>query len=111
MEFLIGPLACEELREQCERAEVVARCSCGCPSVGLRSDAPALTPAVMRRLSHAGRDDVLSVTAWGMNHDEREVEVTLHVVLGVVEELEVWAGGDGGEVVTEVPVVETMRRE
>lgn len=56
---------------------------------------------MIRRLSPVGRDDVLSVTAWGRNQEARAVDVTLHVVFGMVQELEVWAGWDGGEVATE----------
>ncbi len=111
LEFVIEPLGCDELREQVEQAEVVARCSCGCPSVGLRSDAAALPSDVVQRLSAVSRDDVLSLTTWGVNREARVAEVTLHVACGMVQELEVWVGCDGGEVITELPAPETMGRE
>lgn len=111
LKALVEPLGLPELSEQVAHAEVVARCSCGCPSVGLRTTGPELAAEVVRRLDTVGRDDVCAVTAWGVNRHGREVEVTLHVVFGHLEELEIWAGWDGGEVETELPGAESLRRE
>ena len=64
LDFLIGPLDCEELAEQVARAQVVGRCTCGCPSVTLHSGAPPMPAEVMERLTRAtGRDDALETTA------------------------------------------------
>jgi len=106
---LVEAVGSEALSEQVARAEVVSVCSCGCPSVGLRSDGPALPSDVVRQLSDVGRDDAFALSAWGVNDEGRDVEVTLHVVLGRLEELEVWAGWDGGEVQTALPAAETLR--
>jgi hypothetical protein len=106
---LVAPLGLDALSEQVARAEVVSVCSCGCPSVGLRSDGPALAADAVRRLSDVGRHDVLGVSAWGLNDERRAVQVTLHVVSGRLQELEVWAGWDGGEVQTTLPAAESLR--
>jgi hypothetical protein len=65
---------------------------------------------VVKRLSETGRDDVLVLSAWGVNDEVRDVWVTLHVVLGRLEELEVWPGWDGGEVRTALPPAESLCR-
>ena len=98
MEAVVAPLGRPELREQVGGVVVVAACSCGCPSVGLRADGPSL-PA-----------DLRDVTAWATNAEGREVQVTAHVVLGRLAELEVWAGWDGGEVRTALPSPGSLRR-
>src|SRR5438067_11741044 len=104
----IGP---GELSGQVARAKVIAECSCGCPSIGLHTDGPVVIPDVLRRLSPVGRDDVLDVTAYATNRKGREVEITLHIVFGRLEELEIWAGTFGGDPRTEVPSPESLRFE
>ena len=111
LEALIEPLDLAELSEQIARAVVVAQCSCGCPSVGLRTDGPVLPAELVARLSDTGSDDSLGVSAWGPNGEGRDVQVTLHVVRGRLDELEVWPGWDGGEVRTALPSGESLRRE
>ena len=110
LDALVEPLGREELAEQVARAEVVAHCSCGCRSVGLRSDGLELAPDVVMRLTDMGRDDVLHVRAWAFNDADREIEITLHVGDGTVKELEIWCS-DGGEIITEVPLAGSLRRE
>jgi hypothetical protein len=110
LEALVEPLAREELAQQIARAQVVAHCSCGCRSIGLRSDGPELAPAVVMQLTDLGRDDVLHVRAWATDDAGREVEVTLHVGDGTLKELEIWCS-DGGEIITELPVAGSLRRE
>ena len=66
---------------------------------------------VVKRLSDVNRDDLLDLGAWVSNTEGREVEVTLHVVFGRLEELEVWAGTYGGEVRTALPSPESLRRK
>ena len=109
LEALVAPLGLRELANQVALAEVVSVCSCGCPSIGLRTKGPALSTDVVRRLSDVGRDNVLDVSAWGVNDEGRAVLVTLHVVEGLLEELEVWAGWDGGEVRTTLPSAASLR--
>jgi hypothetical protein len=111
LQALTEPLRFAALKEQVTQVEVVAECSCGCPSVGLRADGPTLPADVVQGLSRVGRDDLLDLTARGINHEGRDVDVTLHVVLGRLAELEVWAGGDGGEVRTALPAAESLRPE
>jgi hypothetical protein len=53
---------------------------------------------------------VLGLSDWGVSDEGRDVEVTLQVVLGRLEELEVWAGWDGGELRTALPLAESLRR-
>jgi hypothetical protein len=109
LEALVAPLGLSELAQQAAHSEVVSVCSCGCPSVGLRADGPALSTEAIRRLSEVGRDDVVDVSAWGVNDEGRAVLVTLHVVDGLLHELEVWAGWDGGEVRTTLPSAASLR--
>jgi hypothetical protein len=89
-----------DLRAQARSAVVESVCSCGCPSVGLRSDGPALSTAEMLAFSGHGRDDVFGV------HGYRDkVVVVVHVLLGRLAELEVYAG-DG--VATPLPFPEDL---
>ena len=110
LEALVEPLESFELLMQVDHAEVVALCSCGCPSIGLRADGPEMPREAIKRLSDLGRDDVLNVTAWGTNRQGRKVEATLHVVFGRLVELEVWAGTCAGEAGTNLPQADTLRR-
>lgn len=77
-----------ELGEQVTTVRVVSACRCGCGSVGLRSDGPAVPAAVVARLSANGRDDYFAVSASGGG----DVSVVLHVGSGSVVELELFAG-------------------
>lgn len=85
--------ACREPRlvAQVERCRVVGECRCGCPSLRLAAKGPALAGETVRRLSGAGRDDYVAVRAAGLT-DGHRVEVALHVVGGLLAELEVYAG-------------------
>lgn len=64
-------------------------CRCGCSSVRLRTDGPAVPAARVARLSGTGRDDHLAVTGTARSPDGHDVDVVLHVVHGRVHELEV----------------------
>ena len=108
LDALVAPLDIPALAEQIGRAEVVAHCSCGCPSIGLQTDAPELAPEIVGKLSDTGRDDLLDVSAWAANEAGGEVEVTLHVLLGRVKELEVWAGTLGGDTRVQIPAVASL---
>ena len=81
-----------DLISQAGRAQVVAECRCGCESMRLRADGPAMDPEAVRSLSGSGREDHLSVSARWRGVAGEFVTVTLHVVAGRVEELEVFAG-------------------
>jgi hypothetical protein len=85
------------LSEQVRTAVIYAVCRCGCSSVRLRSDEPAIPPARVAQLSEQGRDDLFCVRAFSSHPAQELVYVELHVVRGRVEELEVYdaAGGDG----------------
>ena len=85
------------LSEQVRTAVIDAVCRCGCSSVRLRSDQPAIPAARVARLSEQGRDDLFCVQAFSSHPAHELVYVELHVVRGRVEELEVYdsAGGDG----------------
>jgi hypothetical protein len=85
------------LTAQVERAQVIATCSCGCPSVALRSDAPPLD------------GDLRTIAATAVAPDGRELDVNLHLVYRRLEELEVWAGTWGGDPATELPDPATLR--
>lgn len=75
------------LHRQVERARVVAVCRCGCSSVRLHSDEPAVPATRVRQLSENRRADYFQVAANG-----GAAEVVLHVLQGSVGELEVFAG-------------------
>lgn len=88
LDFLVaGPRGRPELRAQAVSAQAVGRCSCGCPSVyvAVDADAPPL----------ASKPSYYSLTAWGRNADGEDVQATLHVVDGQLEELELFAGREG----------------
>jgi hypothetical protein len=75
------------LRDQVATARVVSTCDCGCASVGLRTDGPQVPATTVARLSAAGRDDYLAVSG-----SDGGVDVVLHVIGGLIAELEVFAG-------------------
>ena len=78
------------LTEQVATVRVVSTCDCGCGSVGLRSERPPVPAAVVARLSGSGRDDYFAVSA----SSGADISVVLHVVGGMVGELEIFAGED-----------------
>jgi hypothetical protein len=85
---------------------VIAGCSCGCPSVRLKvaREAPALT---IDASESPTRDPAYySLTAWGRNAAGEDVQVTLHVLDGRLEELELWACREGP---TELPPLSALR--
>jgi hypothetical protein len=85
------------LQKQVQTAEVDAVCRCGCSSVRLRSDAAPIPPARVADLSARGRPDYFSAEASGTGAAGERVAVVLHVVLGRIQELEVYDtfGGAG----------------
>ena len=85
------------LRAQAESVVVVSTCSCGCPSVGLRSDGPELSTVDVLALSGLGRDDWFGMRA---SHDG--IDIVVHVLGGRLDELEVYAG-DGVTVALPAP--------
>lgn len=116
LDYLVKASESPELAEQISRVEVVSTCSCGCPSVGLNAEGPPVTSETVTRLAAWDRHDVqvvgdhlIVVRAVGQNRAGQEVEVILHVVLGLAEELELWAGTWGGDVRTDLPAVDTLR--
>lgn len=103
LDRLVAHADCAELTAQAASARVTAVCECGCPSVLLTTDAPALSRATMLRLSAFGRDDWFAIdyTRYG---DETEtdpstgaavlpmLQVIVHVTGGSLHELEIFAG-------------------
>jgi hypothetical protein len=109
LDFLIAPLDCRQLAEQIARAQVFGRCTCGCPSVTLGSDAPSVPTEVVSHLARGtGREGVFEITADATGAYAGELQVTLHVALGEVVELEVWGANQDGELVTELPAVAVL---
>jgi hypothetical protein len=108
LQYLLGQVGVESLDTQLLTAKVVSECSCGCPSIGLASEGPAVSPAIMRQLSDADRDDWLEINAWGENVEGKVVQVNLHLVNGRLHELEIWSGWDGGEAATTLLSVTTV---
>jgi hypothetical protein len=85
-----APGAPEELRIQAESALAVRECNCGCPSIGLSSDAspvPAAEPAMLLQAT--------ALTADGVRAD-----VNLHLLDGQLYELEIWSMQEDPEVLT-----------
>jgi hypothetical protein len=99
----------DALHEQVAQAEVVGMCECGCPSVELRSAADDVPTEEIREVADTEHLQDAQLRRWFMNRDGRVVDVTLHVVAGQLEELEVWSGWDGGETITELPGPELLR--
>lgn len=98
----------DDLVAQVRRAHVAADCGCGCSSVRLAGDGPAVGPDVVRRLSSNDRDDYVCVSAdVAGGTDGEPASVTLHVVGGLVHELELFAG-EG--VPMTPPAVDRLRR-
>ena len=85
------------LTEQVRTIVIDAVCRCGCSSVRLRSDEPAIPPARVAQLSKHERDDFFRVQAFSNDPAQELVYAELHMMAGRVEELEVYDGarGDG----------------
>jgi hypothetical protein len=83
----------ERLLAQVRSSAVVAVCRCGCSSVRMRSDTGPVAQGSSGHLSgSAGWSDYFSVAAEGRGPAGEGVTVTLHVVSGRIEEMEVFAG-------------------
>jgi hypothetical protein len=99
---LLTTLAAEdsELVAQVRACSIVGECRCGCGSLELHSVTAPLAPDVVAALSADGRGDHLAITADGVDAAGRTVEVTLHVLLGSVRELELFdpSAGEGRRV-------------
>jgi hypothetical protein len=75
--------AAPALRAQVADMEVWQRCDCGCRSVGLR----------VREGAAIAKDSTYrAITCVARGNDQRDVQVTLHVVEGEAIELEIWTG-------------------
>jgi hypothetical protein len=96
---LLDVLAGDALAAQVASAVVVSECNCGCPSVELSTSSPPLP----------GEQGHRELSRSALAHDGRTIVVTLHVFDGVVHELEVWAGQDGGDPRVSLPPVEALR--
>ena len=83
------------LDEQVATVVVDGVCRCGCSSVRLRTDGPAVPAARVAQLSGTGRDDHLAVAGTARTPAGHDVDVVLHVVRGRVHELEVFDTVDG----------------
>ena len=91
--LLTSPLATAELRAQVDAAQVVGVCSCGCPSIFF--DTPKDLAAVP--MPDAEMPAEIVAAGHGVGDGEwRKVSVTLHIVQGRLEELEVWGGTRDG---------------
>lgn len=89
---LLRPTRSPRLCAQARAASVVGTCACGCSSLKLVTSAPALPSPDVAALSTSGRLDYVGVAADGVNAEGRTVQLALHVLEGVVVELEVYAG-------------------
>jgi hypothetical protein len=101
LDRLVAHVGSPGLSAQAGQAWVTAVCECGCGSVRLHTDAPALSPEEMAQLSSTGRDDWFSVDSTrvdpttataGSEVQVRLFQVVLHIVAGSLYELEVFAG-------------------
>jgi hypothetical protein len=114
LDRLVSHVDCPELTAQAASAWVTGVCECGCPSVLLRSDAPALSPETMTRLSSFGRSDWFSIDHTSVDETApsdpstgpvRMLQVIVHVTVGSLDNLEIYAG-DG--VAVEIPSPEAL---
>lgn len=91
IDFLVaGPLGRAELREQAKVAQVIALCSCGCPSVFIEVDHDEPAARFSKTEVPSGDTDAVALTAYSLN-PMSSTQVTLHVVGGYMAELEIWA--------------------
>jgi len=114
LDWLVSYVDCPALTAQAESAWVTGVCECGCPSVLLSSDAPALTPETMSRLSSLGRADWFgidytkvdaSVPPDPSTGEVRMLQVIVHVTDGSLDNLEIYAG-DG--IAVDIPSPESL---
>jgi hypothetical protein len=98
-----------ELISQCQNAVVDRHCSCGCLSVGLRSDGAEVAADWLERQNPHPNHRVAQLRAEGSDARGRDVDVILTIVDGRIEELEIycWTEEDG---VTSDPVDESTLR-
>jgi hypothetical protein len=101
LDRLVGHVDCAELTAQAATVWVTAVCECGCPSVRLRTDGPALSGEMMTRFSSTGRDDWFSIDHTRIDENSARdprtgeihmFQVVLHVVGGMLHDLEIFAG-------------------
>jgi hypothetical protein len=104
LRFVVAKADVDALWTQLASVQVVSACSCPCLSVGLRSDGPAVPAETVRSLSDIDRDDWCEIVASGEDPDGGGVEVTLHVIGGLMYELEIWRP-TGSPTVVEYPQV------
>jgi hypothetical protein len=90
LDRLVAHARCAELTAQAAAAVVTEGCECGCGSIRLYSDAPAISPEKMRQFSCTGRDDWFSIA--GRATVAGSPDVVLHIVQGSLHELEIFAG-------------------
>jgi hypothetical protein len=114
LDRLVSHVDCPELSAQAASAWVTAACECGCSSVLLYSDAPALSPQAMARLSSVGRSDWFGIdhtrvdetpTLDPSRRTVRMLQIIVHVTSGSLHELEIFAG-EG--VAVDIPPPETL---
>ena len=86
--------------------EVVSRCGWGCASANLEVDPKAHAAKWDPAESPFGRSDWIPFTARGSDTAGQDVEVTLHVCAGYLQELEIWTGEYGD---FSIPEPETLR--
>ncbi|GAA2627477.1 hypothetical protein GCM10010399_68830 [Dactylosporangium fulvum] len=84
---LVGRAGVEALTAQAATARVTAVCACGCASVRLACEGPAVPRETVKALSDSGRDDYCAVQVRA-----GDVDVVAHVVHGILVELELFAG-------------------
>ncbi|UWZ34074.1 hypothetical protein Drose_22770 [Dactylosporangium roseum] len=77
----------EPLAAQAATARVTALCACGCASVRLACEGPAIPRETVKALSDGGRGDHCAVQVRA-----GAVDVVAHVVHGMLVELELFAG-------------------
>jgi hypothetical protein len=86
----------DALRAQLAQCTVTGQCTCGCSSVELTTSAAPLPPELISRLSVRDRLDYISLTSTARSPTGHRVDVVLHVVQGLVHELEIF-DADAGE--------------
>jgi hypothetical protein len=99
LDVLLGSLlATPEVRAQVASARVVGVCSCGCRSIFLEagSDTPTVEFPEARLPVEITATTRANSEPWGLS-------VTLHILLGRIEELEVWGGTRDGTNNGELP--------
>jgi hypothetical protein len=109
LDRLLAHVSLPELTKQGETPCVIGTCSCGCPSVALEVEGPAVPVEIIAAHEPLGRDDYMLVQAWGRNAAGHGIDISLHVVFGRLDELEIWARWDGKTAPdTDLPVAETL---